>query len=70
MVGGLIIPGDSVIYAPCAAQFLIGRATLSGAKLFLGQAVDAVTPEGVGLRDGSFISAGLVVNSAGSWSPY
>jgi glycine/D-amino acid oxidase-like deaminating enzyme len=69
MAGGLLVPGDSVIYPPCAAQFLAGRATLSGAKLFLGESVEAVTPEGVRLLNGSFISAGLVVNSAGSWSP-
>ena len=69
LAGGLRVPGDSVIYPPCAAQFLIGRATLSGAKLFLGQAVETVTREGVRLRNGSFISAGLVVNAAGSWSP-
>jgi len=69
MVGGLLVPGDSVVYPPSAAQFLIGRATLSGARLFLGQAVEAVTPDGVRLRDGLFISAGLIVNSAGSWSP-
>ena len=69
LAGGLRVPGDSVIYPPCAAQFLIGRAILSGAKLFVGQAVETVTRDGVGLRDGSFISAGLVVNAAGSWSP-
>ena len=69
LAGGLRVPGDSVIYPPCSAQFLVGRATLSGAKLFLGQTVEAINNEGVRLRDGSFISAGLVVNSAGSWSP-
>jgi glycine/D-amino acid oxidase-like deaminating enzyme len=69
LAGALRVPGDSVIYPPCAAQFLIGRATLSGAKLFVGQAVETVTRDGVRLRDGSFISAGLVVNAAGSWSP-
>ncbi len=35
----------------------------------MGQAVESVTREGVRLRDGSLISAGLVVNAAGSWSP-
>jgi glycine/D-amino acid oxidase-like deaminating enzyme len=69
LAGGLRVPGDSVIYPPCAAQFLIGRATLSGAKLFMGQAIETVTREGVRLSDGSFISAGLVVNAAGTWSP-
>lgn len=69
MVGGLRVPGDSVIYPPCAAQFLVERAQASGAKLFVGKAVERVMGDGVRLRDGTSISAGLVVNAAGSWSP-
>ena len=69
LVGGLRVPGDSVIYPPCAAQFLVDRATAWGAKLFVGKQVEAVTNDGVRLRDGSSIAAGLVVNAAGSWSP-
>ena len=68
LVGGLRVPGDSVIYPPCAAQFFMDQATARGAKLFLGAAVEAITADGVRLRDGSSISAGLVVNSAGSSS--
>lgn len=69
LVGGLRVPGDSVIYPPCAAQFLVERAQARGARLFIGSAVDAVTAEGVRLRDGTAISAKVVVNAAGSWSP-
>ena len=69
LVGGLRVPGDSVIYPPCAAQFFVDRAVDHGAKLFVGRPVDQVTNEGVRLRDGSSIAAGLVVNAAGSWSP-
>ena len=69
LVGGLRVAGDSVIYPPCAAQFLVERAIERGAKLLVGQAVDLVTRDGVRLRDRSLISAGLVVNAAGSWSP-
>jgi len=69
LVGGLRVPGDSVIYPPCAAQFLIDRAVRTGAELVLGRRVEAVTRDGVRLADGSSISAGLVVNAAGSWSP-
>jgi glycine/D-amino acid oxidase-like deaminating enzyme len=58
-----------VIYPPCAAQFFVDQATAKGAKLFLGAAVEAITADGVRLRNGVFISAGLVVNSAGSSSP-
>ena len=67
--GGLRVPGDSVIYPPCAAQFFVDQATAKGAQLFLGAAVEAITADGVRLRDGTSISAGLIVNSAGCSSP-
>src|SRR6476646_5374914 len=70
LAGGLRVPGDSVIYPPCAAQFFVERAVERGAQLFVGHAVEAVTREGVRLRNGSTIGAGLVVNAAGSWSPH
>ena len=69
LVGGLRVPGDSVIYPPCAAQFFVERAVARGAQLFVGQAVETLTREGVRLRDGTSIGAGVVVNAAGSWSP-
>jgi glycine/D-amino acid oxidase-like deaminating enzyme len=69
LAGGLRVPDDSVIYPPCAAQFFVERAQARGAKLFVGRAVQTVTGEGVRLQDGTSISAGLVVNAAGSWSP-
>src|ERR1044072_8338950 len=43
LVGGLRVPGDSVIYPPCAAQFFVDRAMARGAKLFVGQAVETMT---------------------------
>ena len=69
LVGGLRVPGDSVIYPPCAAQFFVDQATARGAELFLGAAVETITTDGIRLRDGTSIAAGLIVNSAGSWSP-
>jgi len=69
LVGGLRVPGDSVIYPPCAAQYFVDQAIGKGAELFLGKAVDKIETGGVRLRDGSTISGGLVVNSAGSASP-
>src|SRR4029453_15876616 len=35
----------------------------------LGKSVETISEDGVRLRDGAAISAGLIVNSAGSWSP-
>jgi glycine/D-amino acid oxidase-like deaminating enzyme len=69
LVGGLRVPGDSVIYPPCAAQFFVERAVALGSALFVGQPVAAVTREGVRLRDGASLAAGVVVNATGSWSP-
>ena len=69
LVGGLRVPGDSVIYPPCAAQFFVDQATSNGAALFVGKAVESITSDGVRLRDGSTISAGVIVNATGSWSP-
>jgi glycine/D-amino acid oxidase-like deaminating enzyme len=69
LVGGLRVPGDSVIYPPCAAQFFADQALARGAELFLGAAVETITADSVRLRDGTSIAAGVIVNSAGSWSP-
>jgi glycine/D-amino acid oxidase-like deaminating enzyme len=69
LIGGLRVSDDSVIYPPCAAQFFVDQAIAKGAGLFLGKAVENITDDGVRLRDGTSISAGVIVNSAGSWSP-
>jgi glycine/D-amino acid oxidase-like deaminating enzyme len=65
LVGGLRVPGDIVIYPPCAAQLFVES---SGAELFL-VGVESVTADGVRLRDGTTLSAGVIVNATGSWSP-
>src|SRR4029079_1988545 len=69
LIGGLRIPGDSVIYPPCAAQFFVDQARARGAEVFLGEAVESVSADGVRLRNGTSIVAGVIVNAAGSWSP-
>jgi glycine/D-amino acid oxidase-like deaminating enzyme len=69
LAGGLRVPGDSVIYPPCAAQFFVDQALARGAELFLGAFVETIMGDGIRLRDGTSIAAGVIVNSAGSWSP-
>jgi glycine/D-amino acid oxidase-like deaminating enzyme len=69
LAGGLRVPGDSVIYPPCAAQFFVDQALAAGAELFLGAFVETIMGDGIRLRDGTSIAAGVIVNSAGSWSP-
>jgi D-hydroxyproline dehydrogenase subunit beta len=69
LVGGLRVPGDSVIYPPCAAKFFVKRAREGGAELFVGRKVEEVNNGSLRLADGSIIFAGVIVNAAGSWSP-
>ena len=67
LVGGLLVPEDLVIYAPCAARFLLRQAQHSGCDLHLGRATE-VREDGVVLQDGTVLAAGTVVNAAGTWA--
>ena len=69
LVGGLLVPGDSVIYPPCAARFLIEQARAAGAQLFLGRSVTSLTGAAVGLADNESIAARFTINAAGAWAP-
>ena len=69
LIGGLRVPGDSVIYPPCAAKFFVDRSRTRGADVFLGKKVNELANDSVRLEDKTIISAGVVVNAAGSWSP-
>ncbi len=66
LVGGLLVPGDGVLYPPCAARFLIDRAQRRGAKLKLGAAVTQVSEGRVRLSDGEEIAGEIIVNAAGA----
>ncbi len=68
LAGALRVPNDGVIYPPCAARFLIERAQELGAQIRRGR-VKTLNDDGVTLTDGSRVSAKIVVNAAGSWSP-
>lgn len=68
LFGGLRVAGDSVIYPPCAAQYLVDCATANGGRVFI-DSVSEITSDGVRLRSGATMSAGVIVNAAGSWSP-
>ena len=68
LAGGLLVPGDAVLYPPCAARFLIGRAQQRGAKLRLGASVVQISEGSVRLNDGQEVAGGIVVNAAGATS--
>jgi glycine/D-amino acid oxidase-like deaminating enzyme len=68
LAGALRIPDDAVIYPPCAARYLLECARQSGADIRVGAAAE-LSGEGIKLRDGSFIAAGITVNATGAWAP-
>lgn len=68
LAGGLRVPGDSVIYPPCAARFFLEQACTCGAEVRERTPVQALTGRTVRLRDDSTVSAGVVVNATGSWA--
>jgi D-hydroxyproline dehydrogenase subunit beta len=66
LAGGLLVSGDAVLYPPCAARFLIGRAQQRGAQLRLGASVVQISEGSVRLDDGQEVAGGIVVNAAGA----
>jgi glycine/D-amino acid oxidase-like deaminating enzyme len=68
LAGGLLVQDDSVVYAPCAASWLIRQAQSRGAVLRAGSRAVEITGTAVRLDDGSSLAAGLTVNAAGAWA--
>jgi D-hydroxyproline dehydrogenase subunit beta len=66
LLGGLRVPGDSVIYPPRAASWLLEQATKLGAKVRLDAPVEAIGEGRVRLKDGSEVGADFVVNASGA----
>lgn len=65
LVGGLHVPGDAVLYPPCAATFLIQEAMERGARIYTGHEVTSIGKGTALLADGTSFSAKVVVNAAG-----
>jgi D-hydroxyproline dehydrogenase subunit beta len=66
LAGGLLVSGDSVLYPPCAARFLITRAQQRGAKLRLGASVVQISEGSVRLNDGQEVAGRFIVNASGA----
>ncbi len=64
LAGGLRVPGESVIYPPCAALWLVERAIELGATLIRAEA-RSFAGTTIELSDGSTLSAGAVVHATG-----
>lgn len=69
LAGALRVPGDAVLYPPCAAEYLLQQAQARGARFQPGRAVVAFGGGRGRLDDGSAISAGALVNAAGIAAP-
>jgi D-hydroxyproline dehydrogenase subunit beta len=69
LAGALLVPGDGVVYPPCAAKYFLEEAQSLGAQLRLGLSAVELSDKGVRLSDGTFISTGVTVNATGSWAP-
>lgn len=69
LAGGLLVPGDSVLYPPCAAAYLLEDAHDRGASLIFGQAVREMGHGSISLSDGTVIHAQRVVNATGHVAP-
>jgi glycine/D-amino acid oxidase-like deaminating enzyme len=68
MAGALLVPDDAVLYAPCAAAWLIEQACNRGASFRGGTRVTAIDQDGVRVADGSWIPAGAVVCATATWA--
>lgn len=69
MVGGLRVPGDSVIYPVTAAGWLLSEARRNGTEWRQGKSVRRMSGKAVELADGSKYEAMYVVNAAGGHAP-
>ncbi len=65
LVGGLRVPGDAVLYPPCAAAFLMQEAVERGAEVYTGHAVTSIGGGTARMSDGTSFSAKVIVNAAG-----
>jgi glycine/D-amino acid oxidase-like deaminating enzyme len=69
LAGGLLVPGDRVLYPTNAARHLIESARRRGALLREGSIVRRVGPREATLSTGEKLEAGFVVNAAGARAP-
>jgi glycine/D-amino acid oxidase-like deaminating enzyme len=65
LAGGLLVPGDSVVYPPAAAEALLAQAKQHGGRVIAGMAVRLV-PGGVELAGGSVIHSESIVIANGA----
>lgn len=65
LAGGLLVPGDSVVYPPPIAAAMLETVQRRGGKLIVGQDVVAMSGRHVELADGRIIECDFAVNATG-----
>ncbi|MGH9483307.1 MAG: NAD(P)/FAD-dependent oxidoreductase [Terriglobales bacterium] len=66
LAGGLRVPGDAVVYPPCAAAFFLEQARALGAEVLLGAQAAAIGGGSARLAGGREFAARVIVNAAGA----
>jgi glycine/D-amino acid oxidase-like deaminating enzyme len=69
LAGGVLVPGDSIVYPPCVAAHLLAAARALGARFLPGRRVVSLGEAGATLEDGTQLPADFTVNATGTWSP-
>jgi glycine/D-amino acid oxidase-like deaminating enzyme len=69
LTGALRVPGDSVVYPPCATGFLLQKARDLGARIIHGRPVAAIGAGTARLADGTVLAAAFIINAAGQSAP-
>lgn len=69
LTGALRVPGDSVVYPPCATGFLLQKARDLGARIVHGRPVAAIGAGTARLADGTVLAAAFIINAAGQSAP-
>lgn len=68
LAGGLRVPGDSVVYPPTVAIWLLEDAGRHGARIRLGAEVAQFLDHRLLLADGSSVDFDVAINALGSWA--
>lgn len=68
LAGALLVTGDSVVYQPVAAEFLLARTLERNGKVFRGVEVVSIKPNAVRTASGETIGAGTIVVAGGCGS--
>lgn len=69
LVGGLLLPADSIVYAPPACRWMLDRVAEKGGRRLEGRRVVKVSEKLVTLDNGRAIPTDIIVVATGAWAP-